>query len=83
MGLGGLSITEILPLIIIGLIGGLAFSYLPISKLSRAMCASLGLVGSIAAVIIFSSMLSSQAGVLIAAAFGSFGLPFLINAIKK
>lgn len=80
-------------LIIIGVIVSLSFSYLPVSKSSKTMTLILGIVGSIVIGLVFfvaftdvdgMNATSPSAGItIIGGLLGSFGLPLVVDSLKK
>lgn len=83
------TIINTMPIIIIGLIGGVIFSYLPINSLSKTKSIFLGLIGAVLVSFLFgASMLltpesSGQTMKILGAIIGSVGLPLIFNKNPK
>lgn len=83
------TIINTMPIIIIGLIGGVIFSYLPISSLSKGKSISLGLIGAVLVSFLFGASTflnpesSGQTMKILGAIIGSVGLPLIFNKNPK
>ncbi|MCP3851282.1 MAG: hypothetical protein GY694_13730 [Gammaproteobacteria bacterium] len=87
MGIDGMALANYpWPVVLfIGLVGGLIFSYFPISKSSKIACAILGILGALIlspiSAVAFPGY--SENIIIFGAILGSVGVPFIVDSLKK